>query len=57
MNVYGSMPQSLMFGSITLNNIGVALRVFAMGLLTSIATAVMLFYNGVMIGCFNAFFA
>ena len=57
MDVYGAMPQTLMFGSITLNNIGVAIRVFVMGLFTSIASGLMLFYNGLMIGCFNAFFA
>lgn len=57
MNVYGSMPQTLMVGSITLNNIGVAINVFVMGLFTSIAPALLLFYNGLMIGCFDAFFA
>lgn len=57
MNVYGSMPQMMMFNSITLNNIGVALRIFGMGLFTSIASGLMLFYNGIMIGCFDAFFA
>ncbi len=56
MDVYGQMPQTVMFGSITLNNIGVAIRVFVMGLFTSIASGLMLFYNGLMVGCFNAFF-
>lgn len=57
MGVYGAMPRMSMFGSITLNNIGVAIRVFVMGLFTSIASGLMLFYNGVMMGCFSEYFA
>lgn len=57
MGVYGTMPEGYMFGTITFNNIGVAFRIFVSGLLTSVATGIMLFYNGMMIGCFDAFFA
>lgn len=57
MNVYGGMPETMMFGAITLNNIGVAFRIFVMGLFTSIVSGLMLFYNGVMMGCFDAYFA
>lgn len=57
MGVYGNEAELSMFGSITVNNILVALRLFAMGLLTSIVTGMGLFYNGIMIGCFDTFFA
>lgn len=56
LDVYASGDEVLMFFSITLNNVGVAFRAFAMGLLTSIGTGLMLLYNGVMIGCFETFF-
>lgn len=54
--VYGSGDELTMFFGITFNNIGVAFRAFAMGMLTSIGTGLMLLYNGVMIGCFETFF-
>lgn len=57
MGVYGAMNEIVMFLQITLNNILVSFRVFVAGLLTPVATAVMLGYNGVMIGCFVAFLA
>jgi uncharacterized membrane protein SpoIIM required for sporulation len=56
LGVYGSGGQADMFLQITLNNIGVALRAFVMGILASVGTVVMLFYNGVMLGAFQAFF-
>lgn len=56
MGVYGSGDQLTMFFEITLNNISVAFRAFALGMLTSIGTGLMLLYNGVMIGCFETFF-
>ena len=57
MAVYDGGSESSMFMGITLNNIGVAFRIFATGLLTSVMSAIMLFYNGIMLGCFEAFFA
>lgn len=57
MAVYGDGSEGVMFLGITFNNIGVAFRAFIMGIFTSIGTGMMLFYNGVMLGCFEAFFA
>lgn len=57
MAVYGDGNEGVMFLGITFNNIGVAFRAFIMGIFTSIGTGMMLFYNGVMLGCFEAFFA
>jgi uncharacterized membrane protein SpoIIM required for sporulation len=45
-----------MFLRITLNNIFVSFRVFALGLLFSFGTAYELFKNGVMLGAFQGFF-
>lgn len=56
MDVYGSMGEELSFFAITINNIGVAFRCFAMGLFTSIASGLMLFFNGFMLGAFQTFF-
>ncbi len=56
MAVYGSMGESPMFLGITLNNIFVALRAFAAGLLASFGTAVLLLQNGIMVGAFQYFF-
>lgn len=57
MAVYGSGSEGSMFFGITINNIMVSFRAFASGLLTSFATGLLLFYNGVMIGAFQTFFA
>lgn len=57
MAVYGSGSEGTMFFGITINNIMVSFRAFASGLLTSFATGLLLFYNGVMIGAFQTFFA
>lgn len=57
MAVYGDGEEGAMFLGITLNNIGVAFRAFVMGLFTSVGTGLMLFYNGVMLGCFETLFA
>jgi uncharacterized membrane protein SpoIIM required for sporulation len=54
--VYKSMPSLMMFVYISFNNLAVAFRVFAMGLLLSAGTLYMLFFNGVMIGAFLTFF-
>lgn len=57
MSVYGSMPEDMMFGMITMNNIYVSFITFVMGLFTSFGTGIMLFRNGVMVGVFQTFFA
>ena len=56
LGVYGGSDQATMFFQITLNNIMVALRAFVAGVFVSVGTLVMLFYNGVMLGAFQAFF-
>ncbi|MCC2547073.1 stage II sporulation protein M [Hymenobacter sp. BT175] len=56
MAVYKSQGEGIMFLYITLNNIYVALRTFAMGALLSVGTALSLFQNGVMLGSFQYFF-
>ena len=57
MAVYNSASEDLMFSSITLNNVKVSFFVFALGVFTSLATGVLLFQNGVMLGSFQTFFA
>lgn len=56
MDVYSGGRETDMFLYITFNNIGVAFRTFVMGLFTSIGTGWCLFYNGIMIGCFETLF-
>ncbi|WP_375446882.1 stage II sporulation protein M [uncultured Fibrella sp.] len=56
LGVYGGSDQASMFFQITINNIGVSLRAFVAGVFASVGTLVMLFYNGVMLGAFQAFF-
>lgn len=56
MAVYKSMHQSDMFFAITLNNIRVSFMAFAMGLLISVGSGFIMFYNGVMLGAFQYFF-
>ncbi len=56
MAVYKSMHQSDMFFAITFNNVRVSFLAFALGLLVSVGTGLMLFYNGVMLGAFQYFF-
>ncbi len=57
MGVYGSDTEMNSFILITLNNVRVAFNTFALGLLTSLGTGYVLLNNGVMIGCFQTFFA
>lgn len=57
MAVYDGGNATDMFLGITINNIGVAFRTFVVGLVSSLLTVVMLFYNSVMVGCFETFFA
>ncbi len=56
MGVYNSKNETLMFFGIAWNNIRVALLAFAMGIFFSIGTYILLFYNGVMLGVFQALF-
>jgi len=56
MAVYNSDNESDMFLGITLNNVMVSFRVFALGVLTSFGTGYLLLYNGVMVGAFQTFF-
>jgi uncharacterized membrane protein SpoIIM required for sporulation len=56
LGIYGEGEQGAMFFRITLNNILVSFRVFAMGLLFSFGTGFELFRNGVMLGAFHGFF-
>ncbi|MDR0683420.1 MAG: stage II sporulation protein M [Dysgonamonadaceae bacterium] len=56
MAVYKQINQSDMFWGITLNNIGVSFTTFIYGIFTSIATAIILIQNGIVIGGFQYFF-
>ena len=57
MAVYDGDSEDAMFGSITMNNVKVSFITFVMGVFTSIGTGVILFFNGVMLGSFQTFFA
>jgi uncharacterized membrane protein SpoIIM required for sporulation len=57
MAVYKEARALDMFMGIALNNVRVAFRTFAMGLLLSVGSAYMLLQNGIMIGAFHALFA
>jgi len=54
--IYSSGSELNMFAMIMLNNILVSFRVFACGVFLSLGAGLMLFYNGVMMGSFMAFF-
>lgn len=56
MGVYGLSPSDSMFWQITFNNIMVSFNIFVSGLLTSFIPGLILFQNGLMIGCFDTFF-
>ena len=56
MAVYNSDNESTMFLGITLNNVWVSFRIFALGVLTSFGTGYGLLSNGVMVGAFQTFF-
>ena len=53
--VYGGTEETDMFISITMNNVRVSFYVFAAGILFSIGSGLLLFYNGVMVGVFFTF--
>lgn len=55
-NVYKREDSSLMSLGIAFNNIRVAFLAFVFGLLTSVGTAYILVYNGIMVGSFMTFF-
>jgi uncharacterized membrane protein SpoIIM required for sporulation len=56
MGVYKSMGSSDMFFAITFNNIRVSFYAFAAGLIISVGTGLLLFFNGIMLGAFQYFF-
>ncbi|MDR3252501.1 MAG: stage II sporulation protein M [Tannerella sp.] len=56
MGIYGQSSPMRMFLLIAFNNIRVSFIVFVYGLLTGFMTGMALFYNGVMVGAFQAFF-
>jgi uncharacterized membrane protein SpoIIM required for sporulation len=56
MKVYKSANQLDMFLSITVNNVRVAFMTYVCGLFMSLGTLMILFYNGIMVGCFQYFF-
>lgn len=57
MAVYKETKALDMFLGIALNNVRVAFRTFAMGLLLSVGSGYMLLQNGIMIGAFHTLFA
>lgn len=57
MDVYANESELPMFLSIAINNIWVSFRIFIMGMFTAVASGLILVYNGVMVGCFQTFFA
>ncbi len=56
MAVYDGDNESDAFLGITLNNVWVSFRAFALGVLTSFGTGYILLVNGVMVGAFQTFF-
>lgn len=56
LGVYGDSDQSGMFFRITFNNIRVSFTAFAAGILVSVGTGFVLFFNGIMVGTFFTFF-
>ena len=56
MGVYSSMSEFPMFIRIIFNNIRVSFVIFVFGIFSGLGTGSVLFYNGIMIGAFQAFF-
>lgn len=56
MAVYKKMSQTEMFLYITFNNVRVSFNTFILGIIASIGTVFILFYNGVMLGSFQYYF-
>lgn len=57
MAVYKKANEVEMFLGITINNLMVAFRTYVLGVFLAIGTLAMLLYNGIMVGCFQYFFA
>lgn len=57
MDVYNSDNEASMFVAIGYNNVWVDIITFVMGLFTAMGTGLIIFINGVMVGCFTTFFA
>ena len=55
--VYKDEHAMNMFLGITINNIRVSFLAFVFGLISSVGTGLLLFYNGIMVGAFLQFFA
>jgi uncharacterized membrane protein SpoIIM required for sporulation len=56
MAIYKHANQIDMFLGISINNIRVSFMAFVTGLFVSVGTALILIYNGIMLGCFQYFF-
>lgn len=56
LGVYAKSGELDMFFYITFNNIRVSFTAFAAGILLSVGTGMLLFYNGIMVGAFFTFF-
>ncbi|MBC6610786.1 stage II sporulation protein M [Hymenobacter sp. BT507] len=56
MAIYKGGGETFMFVRITLNNVLVALKAFAAGIVPWVGTGYMLFFNGMMLGSFQYFF-
>ncbi|MCC6834876.1 MAG: stage II sporulation protein M [Cytophagales bacterium] len=54
--VYATSGEMDMFFMITLNNVMVSFRIFVLGIMASLGTGLMLFYNAIMVGTFIMFF-
>lgn len=57
LGVYGKSSETDMFLRITFNNVRVSFNAFAAGILLSIGTGAVLFFNGLMVGTFFTFLA
>lgn len=56
MGIYSKMEESVMFVTITMNNIMVAFLTFLFGILSPLGTIYYLINNGLMVGVFQAYF-
>ena len=56
MDVYNSSNEASMFVNIGYNNVWVDIFTYIMGLFTAFGTGLIIFINGVMVGCFTTFF-
>lgn len=56
LGVYGSSSETPMFLGIAANNVRVAFFAFIVGIFSALATGIILFLNGIMVGAFMTFF-